>query len=458
MEQRSLKYIAEACNGVLESGADETLVSNICTDSRLARSGDLFIALIGEKFDAHSFLIQVAKQGATAVLVQRELIPAGFSGPAVISVKNTREALGRVASRYRSDFSLAVIAVGGSNGKTTTKELIASVLRQQIPAVWSEASFNNDIGVPLTLFKIKTSDRAAVIEAGTNHKGELAPLLRIIRPRYSVITSLGREHLEFFEDMAGVVEEEGALAELLPGNGLLFVNAENPWIRSITRRCRAKVISIGWAAQNDYSAKNVRLSDDGVRFWVNAGKASLSGEYEIKLLGRHQVLNAMLAIAVGAELGIKAEAIRRGLLEAQPAKMRMQLTVASGVRILDDTYNANADSVCAALDTLASLECSGRKIAVLGDMAELGKFSAEAHAEVGQYFAGLKLDHLFAVGKMAREMAQGAGGSNVTTLADTDAAIVELSRYLQPADTVLLKASRSARLERIVEFLKNRDS
>src|SRR5580658_8491573 len=203
MEPRSLKYIAEATAGELCHGSPQTAVTRICVDSREAQPGDLFFALAGERFDAHTFLPEVAARGVAAVVAEGPKLPAGIRKCAVIIVDNTRAALGRLGARYRRDFTLPLTAVGGSNGKTTTKELIASVLRQGRATLWSEASFNNEIGVPLTLLKLEHSHQAAVLEAGTNHPGELAPLLRMMAPQFGVITNIGREHLEFFGDLAG---------------------------------------------------------------------------------------------------------------------------------------------------------------------------------------------------------------------------------------------------------------
>lgn len=457
MESRSLKYVAEACGGELVQGSPNTNVSRVCTDSRQAQAGDLFVALMGEKFDAHTFLPDVAKRNATAVVAEKAKLPGALAGCGVIAVQNTRQALGQLAARYRADFDLPVIAVGGSNGKTTTKELIAAVLRQKFPTLWSEASFNNDIGVPLTLLKLERTHKAAVLEVGTNHPGELAPLLQMIRPRYSVITSIGREHLEFFGGMDGVVKEEGTLAESLPANGKLFVNGESEWIKPILKRARATVVKVGWTGKNDLCADKIRMDETGVAFVVHASSESLSGEYRINLIGRHQVLNALLAIGVGGTLGLSRAEIQRGLAEAKPAKMRMQVWTVNDVRVLDDTYNANTDSMLAALQTLRDLPCSGRRVAVLGDMAELGEHSAKSHAEVGKCAAEVKVSHLFAVGKMAGEMAKAArkaGLKKVTEVAEVEQAGKALKEFLKPGDVVLLKASRATRLERVGEVLR----
>ena len=207
----------------------------------------------------------------------------------------SRAALGKLAAAYRKDFALPVICVGGSNGKTTVKELIASVLEQKLATLWSEASFNNDIGVPLTLLRLEKSHQAAVLEAGTNHPGELAPLVKMIQPKFGVITNIGREHLEFFGDVAGVAREEGWLAELLPADGKLFLNGDNEWTEKIAARTKAKVVRVGIGEKNDWRAEKIRLDKNGVTFRVTARRSEeFSGEYRINLLGRHQVANALL--------------------------------------------------------------------------------------------------------------------------------------------------------------------
>jgi UDP-N-acetylmuramoyl-tripeptide--D-alanyl-D-alanine ligase len=376
----------------------------------------------------------------------------------VLAVDDVRSALGKLAAAYRREFSLPVIAVGGSNGKTTVKELLASVLRQKFPTLASEASFNNDIGVPLTLLKLEQSHQAAVIEAGTNHPGELAPLMKMIAPKLGVITSIGREHLEFFGDVAGVAQEEGALAELLPAAGKLFLNGDSEWTDKIAARTNAQVVRIGFGEQNDWCAKKVRLDKNGVTFQIAAPKEEFAGEWRVNLLGKHSAVNALFAIAIGAELGLTREQISRGLAECQPAKMRLNFWEANGVRVLDDCYNANADSTVAALETLCGLPLQGRRVAVLGDMAELGAHSAAAHAEVGRRAAELELGQLFAVGAMAAVTAQAAraaGLARVIEFPDAEAAVKMVKNFLKPGDVVLLKASRAAKLERIAEMLRS---
>jgi len=482
----SLDSVATACNGLIVSqlpatAAGQRPFAGVCTDSRLIRAGDLFFALRGERFDGHAFVGDAIAKGAAAVIVERNRrvqvstgrsVCSNGSGTAnwvnpmddpsalpgdVIVVEDCRKALGLLAASHRNCFTLRVIAVAGSNGKTTTKELIASVLKQKLRAVWSEASFNNDIGLPLTLLKLRQSHQAAVLELGTNHPGELDALLRIARPQYGVLTNIGREHLEFFGDLAGVAKEEGSLAEMLPPGGKLFISGDNSWTEAIARRSCVPVVKAGFKSGNDWTLSDVRCEKDGVRFCVAAPQTDFSGEYRIRLLGRHQAMNAVLAMAIGAELGLERESIRRGLAECEPAKMRLQSWDLNGVRILDDAYNANADSVLAALQTLAELPCKGRRVAVLGEMSELGAQSEAAHEEVGRRAAEMGVGQLFTVGAMRQVMGRGAraaGLNRVLEFAEVEPAAAAVKSFVREGDLLLLKASRAARFERIADMFR----
>ncbi len=280
----------------------------------------------------------------------------------------------------------------------------------------------------------------------------------MIRPKFGVITNIGREHLEFFGDIAGVAQEEGRLAELLPVDGKLFVNGDNEWTEKIAARTKAQVVRVGSGKKTDWCAKKIRLDKNGVTFQVDAPVAGFSGEYRINLLGRHQVTNALFALVVGAELGLAGVEMQRGLAGCQPPKMRLQFWEANGVRVLDDAYNANADSTVAALETLCDLPLQGRRVAILGDMGELGPHSEAAHAEVGRRAAELGIGQLFTVGKMSvttARAARDAGLARVIEFADVESAVRAVKNFLKPGDVVLLKASRSARLERITDTLKS---
>jgi UDP-N-acetylmuramoyl-tripeptide--D-alanyl-D-alanine ligase len=460
VEARSIQFVADACGARLVAGDWGALVQRVTTDSRQARAGDLFVALAGEKFDGHAFVARAVEAGVDGLLVERRKwgdgkIPSGRT--AVLAVENTRLALGQLAARYRTGFGLPIVVVGGSNGKTTTKDLVASVLRQRFPTLWSEASFNNDIGVPLTLLRLEAAHQAAVLEVGTNHPGELAPLLDMIQPRLGVITSIGREHLEFFGDLDGVVREEGTIGEQLPADGRLLIPGDSPWAEALAGRARCPVVRVGLTAENDWRARDIQVGEDGAEFDVESPDGRGSGRYRIRLLGRHQVTNALFAVATATELGLEPDFIRQGLWECAPPKMRMQLSTVNGIRVLDDSYNANADSVVAALQTLVALPCSGRRIAVLGDMAELGAQAQAAHEEIGRKSAELQVDCLVAVGRWAAVTASAAsraGLDGVMQFPDVLAASRDLPQLVAPGDTVLLKASRASGLEKVVEAIR----
>jgi UDP-N-acetylmuramoyl-tripeptide--D-alanyl-D-alanine ligase len=456
METRNLQFIAESCGGRIVNGDPQVNVNGISADSRSIQAGNLFVALSGPNFDAHDFLADVCGKGvAAAVIDERRTSPLPQGFPCV-AVSNTRRALGEIAAAYRQQFEVSAIAVAGSNGKTSTKELIASVLRQKFETLASTASFNNEVGVPLTLLQLEKKHRAAVLEVGTNHPGELRPLLEMIRPNAGIITSIGREHLEFFGTIDGVLQEEGTLAEILPPGGFLLVNGDGYGTDELVRRGKGRVIRVGTGPKNDWKISGMTMSAEGTRFHLSGGEKDFSGEYVTRLLGTHQVVNATYAVLVGKELGLDRAEIQRGLASCGGAKMRLQLKQIDDFLVLDDAYNANADSMHAALDTLQTFPCKGRRIAVLGDMAELGESSTTAHEEIGRRAATGEIDYLVAVGKNSRIMAsaaRGAGLRRVVESPDVENAGLAVTEIVRSGDVVLVKASRSTRMERVVDFL-----
>lgn len=459
MTPASLAELARACGGDCRGDA-AVIVERVCTDSRQVRPGDLFVALEGPRFDGHDYLTAALAGGARAILAARAKAGRVPEGAPAILVEQPRAALADLARRERQAFGGVVVGVAGSHGKTTTKELAAAVLRPGRRVLWSEASFNNDIGVPLTLLRLEPAHEVAVVELGTNHPGELAPLARLCAPHYGLLTALGREHLEFFGSLDGVVEEEGALAEVLPAGGRLFLLGDDGLAQRVLPRCAAPVTRVGFGPHNDWQAEVRRMDEQGVRFTVRAPREAYCGEYRLPLLGAHQVLNALLALALGAELGVGREELARGLAACRPAKRRLELWEARGIRVLDDSYNANADSTLAALNTLAALPCAGRRFAVLGDMAELGAHAEAAHVEAGRHASRLPLHALVAVGEKAgitAAAARAAGMSRALAFATLAEAGKYLGTELQPGDLVLLKASRAARLERLGDWLRRDD-
>lgn len=457
MEPRSLAFVTAACFGRLRRGVPDASVRQVTIDSRRVASGDLFFALPGGSFDGHDYVVDAARAGAAAVVVETGRVDLSTlpEGCGVIEVDVTRRALGRLAARYRSSFAAPTIAVAGSNGKTTTKELLAAAIGSSRSCLANEASFNNDIGVPLTLLRMGSQHAAAVVEVGSNHPGELGPLLELAQPRIGVLTSIGREHLEFFGGLDGVVEEEGTLAEKLPEHGCLVTNGDIAGLDRVLSRCAARVVRVGWAAGNSWRVVSARVTSTGTWFDLETPVPGYSGSYQISLLGRHQALNAALAAAVCAELGLDPVRVREGLRGCKPARMRMEAVEVSGLWVLDDSYNANADSMIAGLDVLRGFPCTGRRVAVLGDMAELGAASRACHQDVGEASAN-GIDLLVGVGPESVAMVESRRrlGGDAVQFHDADGAIAWLTGVVASGDVVLVKGSRSMRMERVAQALK----
>ena len=449
MEPRPLQFIIEACGGQ-PCGIDPAVkFRSVCTDTRKLQRGDLFVALHGKNFDGNQFAAAAIAAGAVAAVVDS---PCGV--PSLL-VSDARLALGQLAAAHRAEMDATIFGIAGSNGKTSTKEMLAAMLRAKIETLHSEASFNNDIGVPTTLLSLEPHHLAAVLELGTNHPGELVPLVKMAAPQFGLLTGIGREHLEFFKTLEGVAREEGMLGELLPAGGKLFLYGDDDWSQSIAERSNAPVTTVGFGEANDWHADNVQVTKNGTHFIVRAPTDEWNGEYTTPLLGRHQAANATLGIAAAAGLGINRETIARGLAECPTPAMRLQLREKNGVRWLNDAYNANADSVVAALETLASLEVKGKRYAVLGDMAELGEHAEPAHREAGERAAS-RVDGLIAVGANAAitaGAARDAGLVKAEAVPDAEAAACVLRKWLQSDDAVLLKASRAARLEQLEDLI-----
>jgi UDP-N-acetylmuramoyl-tripeptide--D-alanyl-D-alanine ligase len=456
MDPLPLQFFAEAAGSVLTlSSAGEVIAGRVCTDSRDARSGDLFVALKGERFDGHDFLGEMPLRGVSGVMVAASRVGDVPAGLPAIPVPDTRIALGKAAAAYRARYATRIACVAGSNGKTTTKEMLAALLSTRFRTLKSEASFNNDIGVPLTLLRLNSSHQAGVLEAGTNHPGELAPLVRMIAPSVGLIPSIGREHLEHFVDLDGVVNEESALGENLPADGVLVLNGDQETSPMLAARTSARLIRTGFGSGNDWRVRLVATRWESTVFHLTAPNPRWCGEFELGMPGRHMVSNAVVALAAAAEMNADPDAARIALARFSGTKQRLQWTELGGVRLLDDTYNANADSMLAALETLSDLPCAGRRVAVLGDMAELGSHAESAHREVGAAAARLGIDVVVAIGRFAAQTSSGAAGAGETlTFPDVDAALPVVRQIVRPGDTILAKASRSSRLERVVEALR----
>jgi UDP-N-acetylmuramoyl-tripeptide--D-alanyl-D-alanine ligase len=449
--------------GRLRQGAPEAELRGVSIDTRTLAPGQLFVAIRGPSHDAHGFLDAALARGAAGLVLERgRVLPDGTDAALpVVEVEDTTRALGALAAGHRAGFRGPVVAITGSNGKTTTKEMCAAILSVAAPCLRTRGNLNNQFGLPLTLLERGPEHRALVVEIGMNHRGEIAPLAAIARPRVAVITNVGTAHLEHLGSREEIAREKGDLVAALGPDGVAVVPAEDPLALAQGRRAPGRVVTFGRSARADVRAEGVAaLGGRGFAFEL----AAPEGRTPVRVagLGEHTVLNALAAAAAALAAGARLDDVPAGLAAFRPVGGRMErIALPRNVTLVDDTYNANPQSVEMALRSLAELRGRGRAIAVLGDMAELGAAAAAAHQAVGRLAAGLGLDRLFALGPHAPELAKGAleagmDPARVHVGRDHDELGAELERTLEGDDWVLVKGSRSMHMERVVEALRAR--
>lgn len=447
MKAVSLQQLVEFCGGTLLRGDTSTVVSRVSTDSRKVSAGDVFVALKGERFDAHSYLDQVDKAGAAAVLVSQP-VAQGLSC-AIIHVEDTLVGLQALAKGYRAWHQPLVIGITGSNGKTSTKDLACAVMAKKHQVCATPGNLNNHIGLPLSILGLREGDTCGVFEMGMNHPGEIAPLADIAQPDAAIITNVGVAHIEYMGSREAIALEKGMLAEAVHERGVVILNANDDSTPAIADRCQARVVTAGIGA-GDVSAHELKASAEGTHFLLQIGDERF--EAFLPIPGEHMVGNAALAAALGWSQGVKPADIVAALREVKITQGRLETKTVNGITFLDDSYNANPDSMKAGLRTLAGLECSGRRVAVLGRMGELGEHAESGHREVGAYAAGLGLDAIVSVGGEARWITDEA--KRDTHFPDHAACADFLKHYLSKGDLVLLKGSRSAGMERVLSLFQ----
>ncbi|MFH0988705.1 MAG: UDP-N-acetylmuramoyl-tripeptide--D-alanyl-D-alanine ligase [bacterium] len=437
-------------------------LTGVSTDTRSVNKGDLFIALRGCKFDGHDFLTKTVGSGARAVVVEKKwaefnsILLSSLYIPALI-VESTLHTLGDLGRMIRRRFDIPILVVAGSNGKTTTKDMIANVLGMKYRVLSTQGNLNNQIGVPQTLFRLEEDHQIAVIEIGTNHFGELAYLCTIVEPTHALITTIGREHLEFFGSIEGVAQAEGEVFEWCKSNGTtsgsVFVNADDPFLAEQVKSMRKKVTYGLTAEHPDVMGRILTVNNRGcVTLRVKpTGKRPI--EIELSVPGQHNALNALAAVTVGLTFKVPRIKIQEALQSFTASSKRMQIVTMREITVINDTYNSNPDSVLAAFSTLNSISSSGRKIAVLADMLELGARAVEEHSKIGSAVEGAGIECLLTFGPLSKSTHDAATIEHKIHFNSKAMLSEHLAGLVAPGDVVLVKGSNSMKMEEVVLFL-----
>jgi len=458
------KEIVEATGGRVQREGRKKRFGEIVTDTNKVKEGSVFVALKGERLDGHQFVKKAVAQGADCLVVDRSLHGSALGEASVIKVPDTLRALGDLARFRRQQYAPRVMAVTGSNGKTTTKEMLAAILERatvegqplKSKILKTDGNFNNLVGLPLTLLRLRRRDRVAVLEMGTNRPGEIQRLAEIAAPDMGIVTSVAAAHLQGLKSLAGVAREKGALFSAVRPGGTIAVNLDDPWVRRLAQKHSGKKITYGTHGRVRAEGRP-SLAQDGTRFMlrVNGRRRYV----RLRFLGRHNIVNAVAAAAMAHGFGVNLSAICDGLENVKPLPMRMQLENWRGVGIINDAYNANPASMEAALRTLSEIPCRGQKIAVLGDMFELGRRTRQGHVALGDHVARARIDRLYLLGAQSRQVRKGAlrGGmqTDQIVLGKNHRDLATRLRWeIKKGDWVLLKGSRGMTMERVLQELK----
>ena len=447
----SLAQIAQVTDGQLLNCPDAVLmVKNISTDTRTVSAGSLFLALQGERFDAHDFAAQAADKDAVAIVVSRPL--PDVSLPQIL-VADTRIALGQIAAWVRNQLDLQIVAITGSCGKTTVKEMCAAILRQSAPVLATQGNLNNEIGVPQTLLRLTPDERYAVVELGANHPGEIAWTTSLVKPDVAVINNVAAAHLAGFGSLRGVAVAKTEIFSGLSETGTAIINADSEfydWWREIL-----SVRTLSFGVENpkaDFRAENIEQNEAGIASFMlicPLGRIAI----QLPVPGLHNVSNALAAAAVTTSLGLSLEQVKSGLMTMVPVKGRFCVQkLSDSVTVIDDTYNASVQSVMAAIDTLSVMP--GHRVLVFGDMGELGADAATLHRQIGEHAKAKKLDTVLTIGELSRNTAVAASGQHFVNKESLYQALQQLMQQQRPV-TILAKGARSARMEDVVTFVKS---
>ena len=443
----------------------ELVFTGVSTDSRTLRQGDLFIALRGDTFDGHNFITKAVEAGAGAIIADskwvepNQILVSSLNVPRLI-VEDTARTFGQLANAHRKKFKIPVLVIGGSNGKTTTKEMVSTVLRTRFRVLNTEGNLNNHIGVPQTILRLSKEHQIAVLEIGTNHFGEINYLCSIVEPTHVLITNVGREHLEFFGSIEGVSKAEGEAFEWLRqhrrSTGIGFVNQDDGRLKKRSKGIH-KVITYGFAKGTaSFKGKVRSLNENACAELEIRQRAKKPFRVQLSVPGHHNAFNALAAATIGLTFKVPVKRIQQALSSVSSASKRMQVLRLDSVIILNDTYNSNPDSVMAALGVLGSIGTPGKKIAVFADMLELGKNSIEEHKRVGEVLTTSGIEHLLTYGPLSRHTHEAAAIPQKSYYEQKAALSEYLFGLLSPGDVVLIKGSRGMKMEEVVAFITER--
>ncbi len=456
--------ILKATGGRLVRGDREASFLGLSTDSRTLKGGEIFLTLKGERFDGHAFVREALGKGVAGAVVQnghfKSALAAAVESQPIIAVPETLRALGDVARFWRNKFSLPVIGITGSNGKTSTKEMISFLLEKRYRVLRSHGTFNNLVGLPLTLLSLKPSHEIAVLEMGTNIPGEIKRLAEIARPTVGVITNIGRAHLEGMGSLEVLIREKGELFRAVGEKGVVAVNTNDPHVLGLARECPARKIRFGLDREADVMVDHIEWRGaDGVRFRLTVGAESAVVDFP--LFGLQFVHNVATAAAIASLFEMTVADIKERLQRFKPPPMRMEIIRLRGIVLINDTYNANPPSVEMALKSFSQVIGGGRAFVVMGDMLELGDIAQEAHREVGRLIGNLNVAGLFVLGDHAADVAEGAVEAKVNPqeilIAGSHREIVDhLIDTVQPGDWILVKGSRKMRMETVIDAFRKR--
>lgn len=436
----------------------KTEFSDIVTDTRKLAEGVLFVALKGERFNGETFAKEAIEKGAAGVLVSSDYEYAEKLGGTVIQAEgDTQTAYQQIAAFWRRKFNIPVITITGSNGKTTTKDLTASVLGAKFSVLKTQANFNNEIGLPMTLLNMQDSHDVAVVEIGMRGLGQIAALAPVAGPNIGIVTNVGETHMELLGSMENIAKAKGELVEAIPSGGTVILNNDNPYVAKMSEKCQpdVKVVTFGIEQEADIKASDIENLGRETKFKCTLSKDGEAKEFVLPMAGRHNVYNSLAAIAAGVVLGLSYEEIAKGLGQLEMSKMRFEYKQVGEYTVINDAYNASPMSMEAALNTISEV-ATGRTVAVLGDMLELGENEAELHRNVGRKVPASGISLLIAYGKLGKHIAEGAREKGMTEVLEAlshEEAAELLHKHLKTGDTILFKASRGMKLEKIIDLL-----